>query len=148
MRRRRATVLAVALGLALGCGEDEGGITVADLVGTWTATKFEFTNRANPAQKIDLVPFGLSFTLVVAPGGRYTMTMSFPGQPGEVEQGVVSVAGDSICVDPDGPEGQECMAFTLAGDTLTVTGDGEFDFNGDGVDDPAVMLLVLRRTGR
>lgn len=65
--------------LAVACGEDEGGVTVADLVGTWTATRLEFTNRANAAQKIDLAPLGLSFTLVVAPGGRYTVTMSFSG---------------------------------------------------------------------
>lgn len=38
------------------------------------------------------------------------------------------------------------MAFILAGDTLTVSGEDEFDFNNDGVDDPALMQLVLRRT--
>ena len=40
----------------------------------------------------------------------------------------------------------ETVAFTLSGNTLTLTVDDEFDFDDDGVDESASLIIVLQKT--
>jgi hypothetical protein len=136
--RDRALLGAGLAILALACGEATG-VTIADLVGTWNATKLEFTNKANPAQKVDLVPLGAQARLVVEPSGRAITTFSFQGST-EVDTSQIVIRGDTLLVD-----GRRVL-FTLSGNTLTLTfNDESFDFNQDGTPEAAILLAILRR---
>ncbi len=41
--------------------------------------------------------------------------------------------------------GTETVAFTLSGNTLTLTQNDVYDFDGDLVDEPATLTIVLQR---
>jgi hypothetical protein len=38
------------------------------------------------------------------------------------------------------------FAVTLSGNTLTLTGDSAFDFDNDGADEPAKVVIVLQKS--
>lgn len=137
-RIRNAALAGAASLLLLACGE-AAGVTIADLVGTWNATKLEFTNKANSAQKIDVVPLGAQLRIVVEPSGRAISTLSFQGQT-SVDTSQIVIRGDTLVVD------DRRLLFTLSGNTLTITDNNEsFDFNQDGAEEPATLLAVLLR---
>ena len=154
--RRNAWAAAVAVLVAVsavGCSDDgdngtdpPAGVTLADLAGTWDATEAEFQSLDNPLIRFDLVALGGSLTLTVAANGDYSATIQPPGEAPETETGTVTVQGNVIDLNVDGvPESVE-FDFTLVGNTLTmVTESDEFDFDGDDVDDPARLTLVLVR---
>lgn len=156
MRLRILWAPAVAALVAMsgpGCGGDEdngtdppAGVTLADLVGTWDATSVVYESLDNPLLRFDLVALGGSLTLTVAANGDYTATIQPPGEAPETETGTVTVSGNVIDLNVDGiPETVE-FDFTLLGNTLTmVTESEEFDFDGDDIDDPARLTVVLVR---
>jgi hypothetical protein len=139
MKSRNAALLgALGAAVALACGEATG-ITIADLVGTWNATKLEFTNKANPAQRVDVVPLGAQLRIVVEPSGRAISTFSFQGLT-QVDTSQIVIRGDTLLVD-----GRRLL-FTLSGNTLTLTDNNEsFDFDQNGTEEPATLLAVLLR---
>ncbi|GBD32291.1 hypothetical protein HRbin33_01255 [bacterium HR33] len=138
MKARVAAFLGAAAILAAACGETTG-ITIADLVGTWNATKLEFTNKSNPLQKVDVVPLGARLTIVVEPSGRAISTFSFQDFS-DVDTSQIVIRGDTLLVD------DRRLLFTLSGNTLTITDNNEsFDFNQDGAEEPATLLAVLLR---
>ena len=154
--RRNTWALALAAMVAVplvGCGGDDdngtdppAGVTLADLAGTWDATEAEFQSLDNPLLRFDLVALGGSLTLTVAANGDYTATIQAPGEAPETETGTVTVQGNVIDLNVDGvPESVE-FDFTLVGNTLTMVTESEgFDFDGDDIDDPARLTLVLVR---
>ena len=154
--RCNAWALAVAALVAVpvvGCGGDDdngtdppAGVTLADLAGTWDATEAEFQSLDNPLLRFDLVALGGSLTLTVSANGDYEATIQPPGEAPETETGTVTVVGNVIELNVDGvPESVE-FDFTLVGNTLTMVTESEgFDFDGDDIDDPARLTLVLVR---
>lgn len=153
-RMRWAPILAMAVAAStFACGGDgdngtdpPDGITLTDLVGTWDATQVEYQSLDNPLIRFDLVALGGSLTLTVEANGDYTATIQPPGEQPDTETGSVTLEGNLIELVVDGvPESVE-FDFTLVGNTLTmVTEDEEFDFDGDDIDDPARLTLVLVR---
>lgn len=121
--------------------EEEG---ISDLVGAWIAQSMTFTNVSNPAQSVDIVDAGGSFTLDIQDGGNLIVTQVWPGDAPESFGGTWTADDDSLFVD-DG-EGVFGMAYTLSGDVLTIERSGEsFDFDDDGTDEAASLVIVLDR---
>ncbi len=117
-----------------------------DITGTWNATLVQYTSTADPSKSVDLIADGGTLSIVITAGMNYTLTVSFPGEPVEAEQGTVSLADDVVTIDPAGPDVQFDFDFALSGDTMTLTSDDEeFDFDGDDIDEPAMLLVVLPR---
>ena len=148
-----AVLGALAVVPAVACGGDDddngtgpGGITLADLTGTWDATQVEFVDLSNPLFRVDMVALGGSLVLTVEANGDYTATVEFPGEQPETETGTVTLSGNVVELNVDGvPESVE-FDITLVGNTLTmVTESEEFDFDGDGTDEPARLTIVLVR---
>jgi hypothetical protein len=141
----------LAAALAAGCGDNGTGpggeVTVADLVGTWRATTFSFTSQANASQSFDLIVQGGRMTLTVASDSTYTMVLAPPGEVPDIVTGALVVEEGFLLVTDNSVPG-ETIAFTmnLSGNRLElVTDEAEFDFDGDGVDEPAVLTIVLQR---
>ncbi|HET7602099.1 MAG TPA: hypothetical protein VFK36_03720 [Gemmatimonadales bacterium] len=144
---RWTAIVAVTLAVA-GCGSDStgtDGVTLADLVGTWHVTKWECTNEANTSQKVNLATVsGSDVTLTVATSGAYTLAGSFAGEPWSAS-GSYAVQGGTIVVQESGAEPQS-SPFTLTGDTWTISQlEGDWDFDNDGTDDPARLVIVFTR---
>lgn len=142
-----------ALGAAVllaGCGDSNapggGGVTINDLVGTWQITKWEYTSTANTSMKVDLKAMGASATLTVQSSGAYTITGTFAGFPFS-SSGTYAVQGNNIVVNEADGDGPQTVPFTLNGNTWTITGlSGDWDFDDDGTDDPATLLIVFTKS--
>lgn len=142
-------LFAAVLGLA-GCGDDDpsgpGGISTADLAGTWNATAFEYSQAGvGPAvPSYDIVAEGGSATLVIQADGSFTLTTVDPGAGSESMPGVLGFdpeAEDFLLVTFDDDPGDELeFFFVMDSDSsfqlIDNTGEGEFDLDGDGTAEP------------
>ena len=154
-----AVVLMACL-VFVGCGDDDGGskpkvITLADLAGTWVATKYEVTNKAAPAMSMDLVDIGGAFSWDADGEGSFTGEVLIPEALGGPQTipfagSFALISQDSLAVNftPEIPPllTSSRVGFTLVGNTATITDDnGTFDFNMDGTEEPARFEGVLVR---
>jgi hypothetical protein len=156
MRFAQSISILITLGaVALGCGDSTGSteVTLADLVGTWTADQFEFTNQANTAQRFDVVANGGSFEVTVAANGTITGSFDFIVDDGTID-GTISVGGGVITfinTDVVPPDTLSFGNFVLAEDVLTLTDTNqEFPFGmltvpPDPTPLPASLAVVLNR---
>jgi hypothetical protein len=154
MRRTAQALLLTWLAavIAVGCGDEEGtgpgaGVAPEDLVGTWRATALTFTNPQDPSQSVDPIALGGHFTLTVAGDSTYWAVMAAPGEIPEIATGSWVIERGFLLVTDDSVPG-ETTAFevSLSGSSLTlVTDEEEFDFDGDGVEEPAELRMVLLR---
>ncbi|NIV94843.1 hypothetical protein GWN42_19135 [candidate division KSB1 bacterium] len=136
----------------MGCDGDNStgsnGVTITDLVGTWTATKFEFTNEVDPDQKIDLIQLGGSFILNINSDGEFSAILTVPGESPDTSSGTLRIQNGTLFFDDDSSD-DVTAEFTLSRNTLTLTisaDDAEIDFDDDGQDDPATLLIILQRS--
>jgi hypothetical protein len=149
MRLALIAPLIVAAALA-GCGGESGTgpstvsqTTQQGITGTWRATKAEFTSTAGV--KVDIVAKGTTLMLVFG-GGSYTMTTTDPGAASRVETGTWSASTDLVTMTPTGMSWSWQFDLSLAGNSLTLANGGaEFDFNLDGLNEPAKLTMVLTR---
>ncbi len=143
-------VAVLATGLLSACGGDDnpvsgdGGVdTIADLAGTWNAIEEIITNNANPSQKVDAVALGQQTVLKFSSDGRFEMTISAAG--GSITlKGPARIAGSKLILTLEDFFNLEIeLEFTLEGNRLTTTDRNvEFDFDGDGNDEPATQVTV------
>ena len=146
---RCAFAAALAGALALGCGGDEGtgpgGITIADLAGTWDATTATFVEVVGSGF-VDVIADGGSVTLTITGDGRFTFVLTLPGESPETASGTMHFEEDALVMTfDDDPSDPVFFIFFFSDDTLTLSGEDEFDFDDDGVDEPAILTLVLQR---
>jgi hypothetical protein len=143
--------LVLSVGLFAGCDDDggPGRVTLADLVGSWVADEFEFTNQANRAESVDLVAAGALVTMTVAGNGRYTIGAADPfGGGADFIKGTLLVEeGFLLVADDDAPGETIAFSVQLSGDRLTIFTDEidyEFDVPSDGIDEPADLRAVFQ----
>ena len=152
LRRTSSLLPGVLMALLLGCGDD-GSVDPVDpdlepLVGEWSATSLVHTSREEPNRSLDLIDAGATFTLEIRNSGRYQAELNIAGNP-FFEEGVASVEGQELLLLPDGADEPERATFALDGNRLTLDGESNFNFPGDG-DDTRVptdlhIELVKRR---
>jgi len=143
LRTLTAVMLATAV---IGCSDSTSVEDVADLVGTWEATSFLWVSDADANVTFELVGAGGSFALVIAADGSFTGNFAM-GTEVETFAGTISISGSNLVItdDPD-IDGPSTLAFTLDGNTLTMTDNDEtFDFDDDGVEEDANSVMVLER---
>jgi hypothetical protein len=126
MRLMRTLTLVAAGALAIGCSSTTNpqDVTVADLVGTWTASRFAFTNVANTAQKFDVITNGGSFAVTVASNGTIDGTYNFIFDSGDIA-GTIAVSGGVVTFVNTAASPPDTLSFTdfaLNGNTFTLTG--------------------------
>jgi hypothetical protein len=121
--------------------------TVQDLVGDWEATSLLVTSVAASSVSVDILAQGASFFINVQPSGSYTSSLVFQGTAFP-ELGELEVDGDRLIlrvqVATTGPR-VDTAQFELSGDRLEIQGPTLFDFNLDGLVEPATLDAVLQR---
>ncbi len=156
------SILFVACGLS-GCSSDDFDnghepdlIVIADLAGAWDCTQFLATSTENPQVQFELIAAGGSLAVTVDVHGAFTGLASFPdpdtGQVFEVPiAGTFSLVSQTrLTIDfaleiPPFLE-DETLDFTLTGNTMTLHNEvTTFDFDFDGVDDPAEFDAIFVR---
>ena len=146
-----ASILFIAAGLS-SCSSDDpvepDEIVIADLAGTWDCTQFLATSTVDPQVQFELISLGGSLSVTVAPDGSFVGEASFPdpdtgqlivvGFAGafDMTSQTVLLANFLVEIPPFLEDGS--FEFTLAGNTMTLhQAVTTFDFDYDGVDDPA-----------
>jgi len=145
MKLRHLTTSALALILIAGCDDDEGtGLDPDDIAGTWTATSMLFTEVAAPNDEVDLVvDEGAVLTLGLAADGTYTFTFVLAPE-NEDEAGTYTTTSTTITITPMG-EAAETFGLVRDEDVMTLTDTDTFDFNDDGTETAATLVITLTR---
>jgi hypothetical protein len=137
-------VAAIAAGAACGGGDGGSGPNPTEVTGTWQLTKVLFVSQANPTQSVDLITdVGASATLTLNANNSFTFVVT-PPPPAAVETttGTWSLSGQVLTIVRVGFSGNVQFDATLSGQTLKLAGGHvEFDVNGDGTDEPAILTL-------
>ena len=154
--RAGAMVSLIALGLGCG-GSNSAGPAPTDLAGVWTATSDAFISKDNPPYPtVDLVVDNVvTLTLNTDQTFEYRITPRVGGGAPQVLTGTYQVMGiDLMRITPSGGSWYWGWDFTLSGNTLHVWCSDAFDisvmhwgydFNHDGLQEPASWDLVLTR---
>ncbi len=143
-------VLPLAAMLAAGCGSTTIGpsdITVADLVGTWNITRFEYTKDGAPNTHVDLIADkGLTATAMVNANGTYTITETVAPITQTIT-GSFTVQNNTV-VDTRTGLAAKNVAVTRSGNTLTYTDEDvtyDFDNNSGTPEENADLVMVWQK---
>lgn len=147
MRRNSRSALGIFLAFTLfaGCGDPVVPIDEAlePFIGTWDAEVILVTSDADTTQVADLMENG-SFAINVQESGAYTATLTFGGIP-LTEFGQISVGNGVITLRPDSGQPATSTYVFVSANYVEVEGPTEFDFNLDGMLDPAVIYMEWRK---
>lgn len=144
-------LLALTTVLVAGCGGDDpvepDVVTIADLVGSWTASSVLHTDKANPAQLFDIVAAGGETRTTVLQGGgaRTWVTLGTFSDEWDAQ---LAINGNTLTSTPaEASRGMRSYTFTLVGNTLTLTNDNAtFDFTLSGAAEvPTTEVTVFVR---
>ena len=137
-------VTAIAAGAACGGGDGGSGPNPSAITGTWQLTKVLFVSQANPTQSVDLIAdVGATATLTLNADNSFAFVVTPPPPaPVETTTGTWSLGGQVLTIVRDGFSGNVQFDVTLTGQTLRLVGGHvDFDVNGDGTDEPAILTL-------
>ena len=138
MPRRLLWTVPLLLGLGVACS-DSTGVTESDLVGSWNATRFIFSDFGDPVTDFDVIGVGGTVKITFGADASFMVVNTLPFSPPDTSTGTWSLPSDKrlVLTDQGAVDGTE-LQISLSGTTLTVhSTDVEFDF-GDG-DIPAQL---------
>jgi hypothetical protein len=146
----KAWLLSLAAVATLGCGDDNsdpvgpGSLTQADIAGTWTVTRLEFSEHAPGTRDFDFIADGDGTAVMsIAANGDYTIQMT-QGQDTETNTGNFEVTDEGVLDTSEGNSEPSVWEFTLDGTTLTgESNDGGHDFEDDGTEESVDVHVTL-----
>jgi len=122
-------------------------LVLRSLVGTWNATKYEYRHAEDYSQHVDLIAAFGTVTLMINSASKYNLNLG--GSGGLNDCGTIIVEEDTLAFNADAAlEITIHYDYELSGDTLTLithNAEIEWDFDSDGVDDPVVLTMVLKK---
>ena len=129
-------------------GRDPGGRRSAEgeLLGSWSATRWQYTSRDQPARSVDVVCDLSGVVTLSLSAGTYVLTHAVADQGSRSQGGTCEVQGDRLRLNPAGGDGPEMVRFRVAAETLSLSAEASaWDFDGDGADEAADFVAVLVR---
>jgi len=137
----------------IACGDDDSpteptGITIGDLVGSWSATSDTHTNNADAGETFDMIGAGGEVRFTMLPGGGTRFWAIF-GTVDDEWDSAVTVSGSTLISDPvEAGRPTRTWDITLVNGVLTATDtDSEWDFTQTGatpVSTTEVIVFVRR----
>ena len=135
MRRRGLTAVPLLLGLGVASCVDPGDVTQGDLVGTWEADAFVFSDFANPVTEVDVIGLGGSVTITFDANGTYQLTRTVvqPAAEGGRWELIGTHQLNLTATGTTAPTAFRAFIYTVNGGTVLglSSDDVRFDF-GDG----------------
>lgn len=146
MLRKLAVLTLLISPLSVACDDDDpAGPVPVNLTGSWTLTHIELVSVQNPGTRVDLMDEGVTGTLTLAADGDFTLTVVDPVEGTETFAGQWTHAETLTLEHVSGGFAGTTWEFQveLLSGVLSLTGaDGEYDFDDDGDEDPAVLNLT------
>ena len=144
VRLGRLVLLALVASVGACDDDDPTGLDPDDLAGTWLATGAVMINVANTSQTEDLIAQGMLFRMTIRSDGTITTSIDI-GFGTEVDEGTWSISGNELSMVIEG----EPVGGTVSRDgnrmELSLSSGLEWDFDGTGLDVPAILDLVMIR---
>lgn len=126
-------------------------ITPAEISGEWHATDAVLTSVDDPTVSFDALAAGLRLFLRFSIDGDFQWIVQEPNEEDRVVLGTYEIVDDFILVEPTEEPG-DTIAFAYEFQTsktafsLTLlTDDADYDFNGDGTEEPANLFAIVIR---
>jgi hypothetical protein len=124
----------------------DGGVTVEDFVGSWTASSHVYTNNADASETFDLIANGGETRTTILTGGRGRTWVEF-GTFSDEWDAQLSISGNTVTSVPaEASRETRVWTFTLVGTVITLTDESSsFDFTlmeGPGVSATEVVVFV------
>jgi hypothetical protein len=143
MRSKVWGMIALVGALTLACS-DSSGVTEENIVGTWNATEFVFSDFEDPVTDFDVLAEGGTVEMEIRANGTFTLTINF-GFGAETTDGTWELQGDDLLIlTEEGTTDDIQFEVSLSDTTLTVYSD-DVDFNfGDG-EIPAQLEAVFTK---
>lgn len=127
----------------------DGKYKMSDLAGTWTATQAIFSSTDQDFKgTVQIVEEGGTFTMLIQSDGKFTITITMPGESNQVIRGLLRFEEEWLTVSYDTePDDYDYFFIELSVDksTLTLRGEGTYDFDDDGIEDLSSINLILER---
>jgi hypothetical protein len=116
------------------------------LLGSWSATRWQYTKRDEPARSVDVVcDLGGAVTLSLS-AETYVLTWTLAGEGSRSEGGTSEVLDEHLRLTAEGAGHSDTVRFRVAADTLSLSAEpSAWDFDGDGRDEAADFVAVLVR---
>lgn len=146
MQTRPLIWLMAAAAVGLACGDGGSAPSTADLAGTWTMTRCEYVSTGGLGS-VELIGAGGTGTVTFNQDHTMSATVTVPGDPPILFDGTWEVDGiDLMRIHPGGQSWYWAFDMNLSGHTLTLkNGSAEYDFNNDGVPDPAKWNMTMTK---
>ena len=150
MKNVKLVLLGIIVAVAISCekGEEEPSLTIDDFVGSWDATSFLFTNKANAGETVDLIALGgeLRFTMLDGGGVRTWFTLDTISDEWD-SQAVLSGSSTLTLTPVEAERGVRSFEYVLDNNSLILTNSQDsFDFTlSDGPEVPAVSVSNFAR---
>jgi len=114
------------------------------LEGSWSATRWHYTSRRDPARTVDLV-IDLRGTVTLSlSAGTYILAWDVPGRGRRSVSGRWARRGDSLEYSWPGADGMERAAIRLGREELSLSTEASaWDFDGNGDVEPAGFVGVF-----
>lgn len=119
----------------------------AALEATWNATSMIFTSIESPSTSVDVIEMGATFSVTFDAAGSYTTQLTYPdGEGGTVTE---DEAGAYVALEGllwvDAATDPTLLHYAISGGVTTVNGsiNQSFDFDDDGVEEPATLEMTL-----
>lgn len=151
-RARSLSLLILVAALSAACGGDstapeDTGLTISDLVGSWTASSLVFTNTANPSETFDIIAAGGDLSTTILSGGRARTWLTL-GDFSDEWDALLTLNGDQLTSTPaESTRPTRQYTVSMVGEQLTLTStSSSFDFTlSDAEPVPATEVTVFVR---
>ena len=116
------------------------------LLGSWSATRWQYTSRTEPPLSMDVVcDLGGTVTLSLS-AGTYVLTYDVARRGSRSQGGSCALEGNQLQLTPEGSGDPDVVQFRIASETLSLTAESSaWDFDNDGEEEAADFVAVLVR---
>ena len=128
-----------------GADGDLGGIVLSTLLGSWSATRWQYTSRGATPRAADVVVDLRGTVTLSLSAGSWILSWDLPGQASQTIGGTWRYQGDRIELRRRGAGESEVLHVRLGADTISLSADeSSWDFGG-GAPEPAAFVAVFVR---
>ena len=126
-------------------GEGADGAVPEVLLGSWSATRWEYTDARDDAQRVDLVcDLGGMVTMSIS-RESWVLTFVVPGRGTSSTSGTLAAEDRMLRLSPTGQE-PTTLGYRVSAEALSWNdADSGWDFDGDGRHEPARLVAVFVR---